>query len=234
MNCRLIFVGLVLVLSGCASSRFVGRPDLVVAQNNVLPAPTRDDLGAPGRPYVIGPFDQLTVDVFGLTELSRTVQVDANGEIALPLAGRLQAGGRTPDELATEVSARLRERHVRNPLLTISVSQANSQLVTVDGAVQEPGLYPAIGGMTLMRAIARAKGVTEFAATNHVVVFRTVGNQRMAALYDLRAIRLGAYDDPQVYANDVVVVSESEARRLFSQILTASGALLAPVVTILR
>jgi len=87
--------------------------------------------------------------------------------------------------------------------------------------------------MTLMRAIASAQGTSEVANTNHVVVFRQVGGQQMAALYDLRAIRLGAYADPQVYTNDVIVVDESNARRLFPQILQAIGIAMAPLVAVL-
>jgi polysaccharide export outer membrane protein len=234
MRYWLAVAGLMLVLNGCSGPRFVGRPDLTIVQNSTLPPPTRADLSSQERAFVIGPLDQLAVDVFGLAELSRSVQVDASGQIFLPLAGGLPAAGRTPEELAGQIAARLRERHVRDPQVTVSIAQATSQSVTVDGAVDEPGIYPIVGRMTLMRAIARAKGVTEFAATNLVVVFRTVDHQRMAALYDLRAIRAGAYEDPEVYANDVVVVSESEARRLFNQILTASGAITAPLVAILR
>ncbi|WP_196782026.1 hypothetical protein, partial [Salmonella enterica] len=75
--------------------------------------------------------------------------------------------------------------------------------------------------MTLMRAVATAKGTTEFAKLDDVVIFRTVNGQKMAALYNLKAIRQGAYDDPEVFANDVVVVGDSPARRLFKDILTS-------------
>jgi polysaccharide biosynthesis/export protein len=230
----LALTGALLVVTGCSGPRFVGRPELTYVENTALPPPTRVDLSGQDRMFVIGPADQLRIDVFGLTDLSREVLVDAAGQITLPLAGAIPAAGRTPTELAGLIQQRLRERHVRDPLVTVSVTQPHSQVVTVDGAVTEPGMYPVTGRMTLMRAIARAKGVTEFARTRHVVVFRTVESQRMAALYDLSAIRLGAYEDPEVYANDIVVVSESEARRIFGQIVQASGAIAAPLVAIIR
>ena len=66
-----------------------------------------------------------------------------------------------------------------------------------------------------------------------MVVLRTVNGQRMAALFDLRAIQLGAYDDPEIYANDIVVVSEDRARRLFRDALQSAGLLLTPLVALL-
>jgi polysaccharide export outer membrane protein len=106
-------------------------------------------------------------------------------------------------------------------------------VVTVDGQVNEPGLYPVVGRMTLMRAVATAKGVSEFAKMDDVVVFRTVNGQKMAALYNLKAIRRGNYDDPEIYANDIVVVSESSARRLFKDALQVLPAIATPLVVLL-
>jgi polysaccharide export outer membrane protein len=104
-------------------------------------------------------------------------------------------------------------------------------VVTVDGEVRQPGVYPVAGPMTLMRAIARAQGTTEYARTSFVVLFRTVNGRQLAALYDVRAIRLGAYEDPPVYPQDLVVVGESQARRLFPQIIQGVGLLLSPLIT---
>ena len=75
--------------------------------------------------------------------------------------------------------------------------------MTVDGQVNKPGLYPVIGKMSLMRAIATAEGTSEFARLQEVIIFRTVDGQRMAGVYNLGAIRAGAYDDPGVFADDV-------------------------------
>jgi polysaccharide biosynthesis/export protein len=87
--------------------------------------------------------------------------------------------------------------------------------------------------MTLMRAVATAKGTDEFAKLSDVVIFRTVQGQKMAGLYNLKAIRRGAYDDPEVFANDVVVVGESQARRLFKDGLQVLPAIVTPLIYIL-
>jgi polysaccharide biosynthesis/export protein len=223
-----------LVLSGCASPKLIDTGEVAIVSPAGLPPPTEADLTAGVRPNLIGPGDSISVEVFGLAELSREVRVDAEGNVALPLAGTMSVLGKTPAEFSAEVEERLRANYVREPQVTVGVTQVVSQVVTVDGAVRRPGVYPVVGQMTLMRAIARAEGTTDFARTSHVVVFRTVEGQQMAALYDLRAIRLGAYQDPQVYTNDVVVVGDSAALRLFPSILQASGLLLSPLVTLLN
>jgi polysaccharide export outer membrane protein len=230
----LVFFALSAVaLAGCSSSRLVGRPDLQIVNGGDLPAPSREDLILQRRSYLIGPFDRVDIAVYGVPELTRQVQVDASGRFSLPLVGEVEAAGYTPQQLGQLIADRLRGRYVRDPQVAVNADTVN-QMITVEGAVEEPGLYPVTGRMTLMRAVARAKGLTEFADTNFVVVFRRVNNQDLAALYDLRAIRQGIYADPEVYANDVVSVGESQARRLFQAFISAAPLLTAPVITLLN
>jgi polysaccharide export outer membrane protein len=234
MNCRLFFICLAaLAIAGCATDRLTGRPDLNIVTQGELPPPAREDLVLQGRPYLIGPFDRVDISVYGVPELTRQVQVDANGRFALPLIGEVEATGMSPEQIGELIADRLRGRYVRDPQVAVNADTVN-QMVTVDGSVTEPGQFPVTGRMTLMRAIARAKGVSEYANTSYVVVFRRVHNQEMAALYDLRAIRQGIYADPEVFANDVVYVGESRARRIFQLIVSTSPLLSAPLVTILR
>lgn len=221
--------------AACSSPRYGQSPDVVMAQNGNMPPPERSDLSADSRPYLIGPFDKLTIDVFGIEDLSQEeTQTDASGRISMPLAGVIEAAGKTPDEVARLIEDRLRDRYVRDPQVTVNLKETVSQVVTVDGEVREPGLYPVVGRMTLMRAIARARGLTDLAKTSNVLVFRTVNGQRMAGLYNLKAIRQGNYQDPEIYANDVVVVSDSQARRIFKDVLQASPILSAPLVAVLQ
>jgi polysaccharide biosynthesis/export protein len=207
----------------------------VVQPQASMPAPTRADLIAENRPYLIGPFDKLSIDVFGIADLSnKEVQTDAGGRISFPVAGVIEAAGLSPSELETTLEDRLRKGGIRDPQVTVNLKETVSQVITVDGQVKEPGLYPVIGKMTLMRAVATAKGVDEFAKLSEVVVFRTVGGQKFAGLYDLKAIRRGTYADPEVFANDVVVVGESPARRLFKDAISVLPILVAPVIVALQ
>jgi polysaccharide biosynthesis/export protein len=222
------------LLAGCGSRpQLTSTPTLQVTDGKSLPAPTGDDLVGETRAYLIGPFDRLSVDVYGVPDLSKQVQADASGKIQLPLVGEIQASNQTTAQLAEAIEARL-ARFVRRPDVSVNVTESVSQVLTVDGQVAQPGLYPVVGKMSLMRAVALAKGTTEFAKLDDVVVFRTVGGQRMAALYNLKAIRQGLYDDPEVFANDVVVVGDSPGRRLFKDILAATPLLVSPVVALIK
>jgi polysaccharide export outer membrane protein len=220
--------------AGTSAKILGGDPSVKVVQSGTLPVPDRADVVGEDRPYLIGPFDKLIIDVFGIEELAaREVQTDASGRISFPLAGVVEAAGRTPAEVENVLEQRLRAAFVRNPQVTVNLKETVSQVVTVDGEVKEPGLYPVVGRMTLMRAVATAKGVTEYGKLDDVVIFRTVKGQKMAGLYNLKAIRRGTYDDPEVFANDVVVVGDSNGRRLFKDGLQVLPALLTPLIYIL-
>ena len=194
-----------------------------------LPPPTGTDLADASTPYHIGPFDKLNVTVFNAPDLSGKFQADAAAQVALPLIGTVKAAGLTPAELSTEISQQLRT-YVKNPQVSVNLDETTSQVYTVDGQVGQPGSYPALGNITLMRAIANAKGAAEFARLDDVVVFRSVDGKQMAALYNLTAIRRGLYADPKIYANDIVVVGDSAARRKFQQMLQIFPLLTTPLV----
>jgi polysaccharide export outer membrane protein len=235
---RLVGIGLFILLTvtGCVSREIIQSSShlTVMRDSAALPPPERDDLTAADRPSLIGPLDTIQVEVLNIPELSREIQVDASGRISMPLIGTIDARGRTADELARAIEAALRGRYVRNPEVTINIKSSVSQVVTIDGQVIEPGLYPVTNQMTLMRAIASAKGLSEFARQEDVVILRTVNHQKMAALYNIAAIRRGMYDDPAIYANDVVIVGDSPQRRLFRDFVSLSPLLAAPLIAVLH
>jgi polysaccharide export outer membrane protein len=86
----------------------------------------------------------------------------------------------------------------------------------------------------LLRAVASARGLTEFADQDDVVILRTVGGQRIAGLYNIGAIRRGLYEDPALYANDLVVVGDSPQRRLFRDFVSVAPLLASPVIALLQ
>lgn len=223
-------------LGGCAGHEQLRSTEslTVVPDTSILPAPARADLVAADRPALIGPLDTIEVEIINIPESSREMQVDASGRIAMPLAGTIYAGGKTAEELARTIESNLRRRYVRDPEVIVNIKSSVSQVATVDGQVQEPGLYPVTNQMTLMRVIASAKGLSEFARQDDVVILRTVNGRRMAGLYNIGAIQRGIYVDPPIYANDVIVVGDSPQRRLFRDLVSISPLLAAPLITILN
>ena len=232
---RIIACALLLALCGCAGNKPLGgSPAIEIVDASMLPPP-QPISGRGESAYLIAPTDKLKVTVLNLPELNQDeILVDSGGKISIPLAGTIDAGGHTAQEVASEIAARLRAAYVRNPQVTVNLVEATSQVITVDGEVVQPGLYPVVGQMSLMRAVAVAKGVDEHAKLDDVVVFRTVAGQKMAALYNLNAIRRGAYEDPAIYASDIVIVGESKARRLFDAILQAAPLLTTPLIVLLQ
>jgi polysaccharide export outer membrane protein len=225
------------MLAACAGRTvpLQNTPTLSVVEQGDLPAPAREDQVQGGRPYLVGPYDELKIDVFGIEDMSnREVQVDAAGNLSFPLVGSFAVAGKTPGEVEAELRRRLSGRYIRDPQVSVNLTKTVSQVITVDGQVVKPGLYPVVGRMTLMQAIATAEGTSEFAKLEDVVVFRQSAGQRYAALYNLGSIRRGVYDDPQMYAGDIVVVGESRSRRIFRDILAAAPLLTAPIIGILQ
>ena len=227
-----------LLLAACAGQPAITSaslaPNIELLDTDTLPEPSdgRDANGL--RNYTIGAFDRLKVDVFDVPEISNAeIEVDAGGRISVPLAGDIQVAGRTPSEAADLIEAALL-RYIRDPQVAVNLIRTVSQVVTVDGEVKRPGLYPVQGDMTLMRAVARAEGLTEFADTTDVVVFRTIGDQKYAALYNLNAVRRGAYEDPDVFPDDIVIVGKSARRQLFRDTISVVPAILSPLVVLLR
>lgn len=235
MRVRWLLISCAVLIAGCGQPRpLASSSSLTVVQMNQLPAPNRTDLVAADRPSLIGPLDTIGIDVFNVPELSREIQVDSSGRISMPLIGAIDARGKTSQELAVVIEASLRNRFVRNPQVTVNIKNSVSQVATVDGEVEQPGLYPVTNESTLLRAIASARGLSEFAKLDDVVVLRTVNNQRMAGVYNIAAIRRGEYPDPPIYANDLIVVGDSPARRLFRDLIGVSPLLAAPVIAVLQ
>jgi polysaccharide export outer membrane protein len=207
--------GLILLLAAAAISaastpvaQALGRPS-----PTSLPPPDRAGTTIIEAEYRIGPLDKLQVSVFQVPELTGETVVDASGFISLPLIGQVNAAGRSAGELSKAIADKLRDKYLQDPQVTVTLKEAVSQKITIEGAVQEPGVFPISGHTTLMQAIAMARGADPARANEKkVVVFRTINGQRMAAGFNLREIRNGKAEDPQVYGSDIIVVDSSTAR----------------------
>jgi polysaccharide biosynthesis/export protein len=225
-------------LTGCTHSLVaegLGGPTVTRAEMNELPGPDGQMGAGQGYDFQIGPFDKLIIDVLGIKELTeRRVTVDGSGNIVLPIAGVIHVRDLSLGEASGEITRLLKKGYVKAPQVSVNLDESVSDFVTVDGEVKQPGNYPILSGMTLMRAVAGAKGASEYAKLREVVIHREVKGQQMIALYDLEAIRRGAYPDPVLYPHDVIVVGDSPGRRLLQTIIGISPLLISPLVAVLN
>lgn len=227
-------VAALLAVTGCGGTPPIAMaPRVEEAPGNELPVPA--GVGPDGAyTYELGPLDKISIEVDGMPDLLREVVVDGQGMIAYPMAGSVSTTGLTTTQLARALEARMRENHVRDPKVSVNIVEATSNVLTVDGQVKRPGLYPVYRDMTLMQAVALAEGETEFARTSIVLIFREAEGLQYVGIYDLNAIRLGNYADPRVYPDDKVMVSESEARRLLQTIQPFVTLVTTPLIYLIR
>lgn len=212
----------ILALGACASS---GAPKEGSIPTDTLLATSASGSTASGE-YRIGATDLLRINVFRVPDLSfEEIRVDASGVIQMPLIGTVQAEGLTPNELSESLAARLGAQYLRNPQITVTVLEAASQKITVDGAVTQPGVYEMQGRTTLLQAVAMARGPSAGANLDSVVIFRTIDGQRQFAVFDLAAIRAGDMPDPVVLGEDVIVVDASRLSAALQQAVRALPAL---------
>lgn len=209
------------ILAGCASGG--GGRGSAAMRGVDMPAPdTTTSTGAyeGATDYRIGSQDLISISVFGVEELSKEVRVNAKGQISLPLIGTVLAGGRTVQELESELSQKYSATYLQNPQVSVFVKEFASQRITLEGAINKPGIYPITGKITLLQVIAMAGGIDEKVAdTRGIVVMRQVDGKRMVAAFDLRQIRKGNVADPQLYGDDVVVVEESGSKTMMRRFL---------------
>lgn len=137
-------------------------------------------MSAPPAPYVapeyrVGVDDVVAVRVWQNAELDVTGPVRADGHITVPLIGDVEAAGRTPAEVGTDIAAALGQ-YVKDPKVTVMVTEQRSHeylsRVRVTGAVRTPVSLPWRPGMTVLDAVLAAGGPTEFAAGDRAALHR--------------------------------------------------------------
>lgn len=153
-----------------AGAAVAGRNERIreLASTSSADAPVRDG-GSSSRAYAIGPDDLLRVSVFGAPDLSGEHRVSADGEIAVSLVGPVEAGGLSPRQLEDRLEEKLGERYLKDPHVTVEVTEMKSHGISVVGAVNKPGVYQVSGRATLLDVLARAEGLAETAGGSVVV-----------------------------------------------------------------
>ena len=175
--------------------------------------------------YLLGPRDVINIDVFKVPDLTRSVQIAETGTVNLPLVGQVPAAGRTAQEVERDLTARYGGRYLKDPQVSVRVSEYNSQRVTVEGAgASRPGVYSLKEKNTLLDIMAQAGGINNDIASHDIVVFRRdQRGARTAAVFDLDAIRAGTAEDPVMQPGDLVLIDSSTAKVAINNVMRYAG-----------
>ena len=169
--------------------------------------------------YKIGALDVLEISVFRVPDLTKVVQVSDMGTIDYPLVGEFRAAGKTAHQLEGEVAKKLGDKFVQKPQVSVLVREYNSQRITVEGSVHNPGVYPMKGQTSLVQAIAMSGGINAEVSSGDIVVFRTIDGVRSAARFDIDSVKKGTAPDPHLQPNDVIIVETSTSKMVMNNIL---------------
>jgi len=161
--------------------------------------------------YKIGVGDNLAVNVWRNKDLSVTVPVRPDGKISVPLAGDIEVGARTPEQVGAAITEKL-SKYIRDPFVTVIVTDMGSAAfrdrVRVTGAVQKPVSIPFRQGMTVLDVVLEAGGVNEFASLSRATLFRRDCSRLPVRLDHI--LRRGKMDtNYPILAGDVVTVPQS-------------------------
>jgi polysaccharide biosynthesis/export protein len=125
--------------------------------------------------YVLGPDDEILIRGIEVPQTSdkpekpdKTFLIGTNGNITLPLVGRVKAGGLTVEQLEGELNTRFKE-FIKDPQISVTVTEFRSQPVSVLGAVTKPGVIQLRGPKTLYEVLSMAGGPRDTAGSSITV-----------------------------------------------------------------
>lgn len=176
-------------------------------------ADTGEDPKPPATPattdpaYVIGAQDMLDINVWKEPDMTRVVPVRPDGKISLPLINDVQASGSTPQQLAADITTKLK-KFLTDPQVTVIVTAINSQRVFVIGEVLHAGAFQLVPGTTVLQALANAGGFTTFANVKKIHVMRVVNGKHVELPFNYREVLNGDNQDQNIKLEpgDTIVV----------------------------
>jgi len=132
---------------------------------------------AVGASYRIGVGDVVAISVYQEDDLTTSVRVGEGGVIVFPLIGNVKIGGMSVSQAGAEITSRLRDGYLVNPMVTVALTEQTKAKFTILGQIAKPGPYelPADGSMSLMEAVGMAGGFTRIASPSKITVKRGAG-----------------------------------------------------------
>jgi polysaccharide export outer membrane protein len=186
---RLLWLGLLLA------------PGVLAAATPAAPAAPTPDA------YTVKPGDVLSIAVWKEPDLQGPVLVRPDGQFSFPLAGQVDARGKTVQELQQTVTERLR-KFISDPVVTVSIQEVKGNKVYVLGQVNKPGEFIVNPRVDVMQALSMAGGTTAFASLGEIVILRRSdqGQQALPFRYADVARGRNLQQNITLQAGDVVVV----------------------------
>ncbi len=160
-----------------------------------------------GGDYQIGPEDILDISVWREKDLQREVIVRPDGWLTFPLVGNVEAAGRTPQQLESEIRQRLR-KFIPDPVVTVSVKKIQGLKIFVTGRVGKPGEYMVGRYVDILQALTLAGGLTPFAKEDKIKVLRKQGGKEVVIPFDYSEVKKGKRLEQNITlrSGDVIVV----------------------------
>lgn len=156
--------------------------------------------------YVIGADDSIQVNVWKEPAFTEEVLVRPDGMISVPALGDVPAAGKTPMDLAADLTGRLKKLII-DPTVTVTVLAINSKHVYMVGEIGRVGPLPMTPNMTVLQAIATAGGLSPYANKKHIYILRGEPGKQVKIPFDYnKAVKTGNAQGITLQPGDTIVV----------------------------
>lgn len=151
--------------------------------------------------------DSITVSVWKEIDLQRKVMIRPDGKFSFPLAGEVQAAGRTADEVRVDIEAKL-GKFIPEAVVTVIVEDFSGNRIYVIGQVNKPGMFIMNPQLTVLQALSLAGGNTPFAKLDNISIVRGVGTNQKSLPFRYNQVVEGKslQQNIALESGDVVVV----------------------------
>lgn len=157
----------------------------------------------------LGPGDVVEIRVRDQDDISGPYEVSDNGVVRFPWIGEVEVRGKTGPEIAALIEAELQSGWLKQPQVTVRVTERQNREVSVLGQVKEAGSYSYKAGLTIMQAISQAGGMNPLAAPRRVKLIRQTEKGRQTFEIDVTAILDSRAQDFALEPGDIVFVPEA-------------------------
>jgi len=157
---------------------------------------------------VIGPGDEVDVNIYGAPDLSGHTRVGSDGNISLPLVGYVRVAGLTSDQAQQAISQQLQEKNVvKTPQVSLFVKEYTNSEISVAGEVAKPGVFSVLGPHRLLDVLEAAGGLTEKASDTITISHR--GNEQLTTVHLSNDPVVTARANIELQPGDTVVVPKA-------------------------